>query len=215
MGKRTLTAVAVACALALASGCVGKKMFRENVETQDARSSSVESAVEANERRIADLRGETDSKIAALEGKTSQAVEVGQSAMTEARHASETAERAALGKLLWEVTLSDESVKFSFDRSQVPDEARAQLDSVIDRIKSYGKAVYVEIEGHTDSMGAEEYNWKLGASRATAVRDYLNSGGIPLHAINTISHGESNPIADNNTVEGRSKNRRVVIKVLE
>jgi outer membrane protein OmpA-like peptidoglycan-associated protein len=56
----------------------------------------------------------------------------------------------------------------------------------------------------------------LGLRRATAVRDYMHqSGGIPLHAINTISLGESNPVADNSNSEGRSQNRRVVVRVLE
>ena len=60
------------------------------------------------------------------------------------------------------------------------------------------------------------YNVTLGEKRALAVRNYLNQqGGIPLHAINTISYGESMPVADNTTPAGRSQNRRVVIRVLE
>ena len=84
------------------------------------------------------------------------------------------------------------------------------------KIKDYGKAVYVEIEGHTDNTGSDDYNQTLGLRRAGAVRDYLNqAGGIPLHAMNTISLGESNPVADNSTSDGRAQNRRVVVRVLE
>jgi outer membrane protein OmpA-like peptidoglycan-associated protein len=76
--------------------------------------------------------------------------------------------------------------------------------------------VYLEIEGHTDSTGSEAYNHTLGLRRADAVRDYLNrSGGIPLHAMSTISLGEGDPVADNSSSTGRSQNRRVVVRVLE
>ena len=90
------------------------------------------------------------------------------------------------------------------------------LDDLTGKIKDYGKAVYVEIEGHTDGTGSEDYNYTLGLRRATAVRDYLSqAGGLPLHAMNTISLGEGNPVADNSTSEGRAQNRRVVVRVLE
>lgn len=206
----------LAVALVASTGCVSKKLFRKNVEDTDARVGSAESAIEANERRIGDLKTETDSKIAALEGKTEKAVEVGNAAMSRAEEAAVAAEKAALGKLLWEVTLSDERVKFSFNQAALPDEARAILDDLVGRIKGYGKEVYVEIEGHTDNTGSETYNLALGEKRALAVRNYLTTeGGIPLHAINTISYGESRPVADNGTSDGRSQNRRVVIRVLE
>jgi outer membrane protein OmpA-like peptidoglycan-associated protein len=206
----------LAVALVASTGCVSKKLFRKNVEDTDTRVASAESAIESNERRIGDLKTETDSKIAALEGQTEKAVEVGNAAMSRADQAAEVAEKAALGRLLWSVTLSDERVKFSFNQAALPDEARAVLDDLAGRIKGYGKAVYVEIEGHTDNTGSQAYNMTLGAKRAMAVRDYLSKeGGIPLHAINTISYGESRPVADNDSSDGRSRNRRVVVRVLE
>ena len=198
------------------TGCVSKKAYRTNVEDTDVRVNSVESAVEANERRIGDLRTDTDSQIAALEGQTEKAVEVGATALVRADEAALIAEAAANGRLLWSTTLSDDRVKFTFGGARVPDEAAAVLDELADRIKGYNKALFIEIEGHTDNTGAEEYNMLLGEKRAMAVRNYLNQkGGIPLHAINTISYGESKPIADNSTPAGRSQNRRVVVRVLE
>ena len=83
-------------------------------------------------------------------------------------------------------------------------------------MKSLDKAVYLEIEGHTDNIGSEEYNKVLGEKRAEAVREYLSQkAGIPLHAMNIISYGEDKPVAENSTSSGRAQNRRVVIKVLE
>lgn len=206
----------IVIALVVSTGCVSKKVFRANVDETAARVDSAESGIEANERRIGSLKTETDSKIAALEGRTDQAVEIGKSADARATKAQEAAERAARGKLLWSVTLSDDRVKFSFNQAELPDEAKGMLDELCRKVKDYGKAVYVEVEGHTDSTGTDDYNYTLGLRRATTVRDYMNqAGGIPLHAINTISLGESVPVADNANSDGRAQNRRVVVRVLE
>lgn len=200
----------------ISSGCVSKKVFRANVDDTATRVDSAESGIEANERRIGDLKDETDSKIAALEGRTDEAVKIGKSAASKAAEAQDAAARAARGRLLWSVTLSDDRVKFTFNQADLPDEARGMLDELCEKVKSYGKAVYVEIEGHTDNTGTDEYNYTLGLRRAAAVRDYMHQGcGIPLHAINTISLGEGSPVKDNSTSEGRSQNRRVVVRVLE
>lgn len=198
------------------TGCVSKKLFRKNVEETDQRVAGVESGVEGNERRIEDLATETDTKIAEVRGTAERAVELGNQASVEAQKAQELAEKAARGKLLWEITLSDDSVRFSFDQAELPDAAKAKLDDLIAKVKAYDKAVYVEIEGHTDNIGSPEYNLTLGERRADAVKRYLNQAGrLPLHAINVISYGESQPVADNGTQDGRAQNRRVVIKVLE
>jgi outer membrane protein OmpA-like peptidoglycan-associated protein len=218
MRKRQVVMVALLAAVLVvaAPGCVSKKMFRSNVEDTDTRVGSMESAVEANERRISDLKSETDSRIAAVDSKADKAAQVGNAAMSKADQAAMAAEKAANGKLLWTVTLSDERVKFSFGEHSVPDDAATVLDDLAGKVKGYGKALYLEIEGHTDSTGSEEYNSLLAEKRAMAVRDYLNKhGGIPLHAMSTISHGESSPVADNSTPTGRAQNRRVVIRVLE
>jgi len=213
--------VAILCgllvvALVSSSGCVTKKLFRENVEETDVRVAAAESGIEANERRIDDLKSETDSKLAEVDGKAQRATEVGNSAMVRAAEAAEAADEAARGRLIWSVTLSDERVKFSFGQAAIPDEAKAVIDDLVGKIKAYGKAVFIEVEGHTDNTGGEDYNEALGLKRAMAVRNYMNKqGGIPLHAMNVISFGESQPVADNSTAEGRAQNRRVVIHVLE
>jgi outer membrane protein OmpA-like peptidoglycan-associated protein len=65
------------------------------------------------------------------------------------------------------------------------------------------------IDGHTDWVGAEEYNQTLSDNRAGAVRDYITSKGIDASRIVSTGHGETTPIADNKTAAGRQKNRRV------
>jgi len=215
--RKTVILVAIVLvALVAAPGCVTKKLFRKNVETTDARVTDVETAVEENERRIEDLGASTDSKISALEGKTQQAVELGTSASSKADAAATTAEKALRGRLLWEVTLTDQDVRFGFGEAMLSDGAKQKLDEIASKAKSLDKAVYIEIEGHTDNIGGEAYNMQLGEERAMAALRYLaENGGIPLHAMNAISLGESQPIADNGTKEGRAQNRRVVVRVLE
>jgi outer membrane protein OmpA-like peptidoglycan-associated protein len=77
------------------------------------------------------------------------------------------------------------------------------------------QGIYLEIQGHTDATGDPEYNLGLGEERAENVRRYLNREyQIPLHRIATVSYGETVPVADNATRDGRSANRRVVVVVL-
>lgn len=214
MRKRGLAIVVGVSLVAImaSTGCVTKKLFRKNVEDTNTRVTGVESAVEANERRLGDLGRETDSKIASVKTDAQRAQEIGSTALTEAKNA----EKLAKGKILWTITLSDDRVKFSFDQAKVPPAAAELLDDLAASVKEMNKSVYVEIEGHTDNIGSDQYNLRLGEKRAMAVLNYLHEkGSIPLHAINVISYGESKPVAENKTSKGRSQNRRVVVRVLE
>ena len=214
MGNRRvmLTAGMLALALLVVPGCVSKSTFQQNLEDTDARVTAVESAVEANGSKIDDLGKATDKKIDAVSGQADQAMQTGRQALTKAT----AAEKAAQGKLLWTVTITDDQVKFDFGKAELNSGAISTLDKLVGKAKSYGKAVYFEIEGHTDNVGAENLNYKLGLKRAMAVRDHLHqNGGVPLHAINLVSFGETRPVADNSSKEGRAQNRRVVIRVLE
>jgi len=199
-------------ALVASTGCVTKKAWKQNVAETDTRVKGVESGLESQEKRTTDLAHETDTRITEVKGTAEKAVELGSTALSKA----ESAEKAAKGKVLWTTTLSDDSVKFTFDGNKVPSEAQAILDDLASKVKGMDKGVYLEIEGHTDNIGSETYNEHLGELRAEAVRDYLaEKAGIPLHVMNVISFGESKPVAENNTREGRAKNRRVVVRVLE
>jgi outer membrane protein OmpA-like peptidoglycan-associated protein len=214
MFKRMGWTVAGVAALALvaSTGCVSKKVWKQNVAETDTRMKGVESGLETQEKRTTDLARETDGRITEVKGTAEKAVELGTTALSKA----ESAEKAARGKVLWTTTLSDDSVKFTFDGEKVPTEAQAILDDLASKVKGMDKGVYLEIEGHTDNIGSEDYNEHLGEMRAEAVRNYLaEKAGIPLHIMNVISFGESKPVAENNTREGRSKNRRVVVRVLE
>jgi len=214
MGNRwrmTLVGLLVLAVL-VAPSCVSNKKFDGSVEDTDSRIVAVESAVESNGRRIGDLRKDTDGRINSAESQASKALDVGNNALSQA----EAAAKAVQGRLLWTITLTDDKVRFPFGNAELSTDAIAILDELAGKIKAYGKALYVELEGHTDNVGADGYNTDLAYNRAMAVRNYLNqNGGIPLHAMNTISLGEDHPIADNSSRDGRAQNRRVVVRVLE
>lgn len=187
--------------------CATKKSVKKEVDRIDKEIGEVEGSVEANETRLK----EHDSKLGEHDTKITQLSRESQEALDRAN----SAERLAKGKLLYEVTLTDDAVRFGFDRSDLTDPAREVLENLITQLKAENRNVYIEIQGYTDAFGTEDYNMKLGEARAEAVRRYLAENGVPLHRISTISYGESRPVADNRNKAGRSKNRRVVVLVLE
>ena len=102
---------------------------------------------------------------------------------------------------------------FDFDKSVLKPAAKAKLDDLLDKIKSINLEVIIAI-GHTDSVGSDVYNNKLSMRRSNAVKAYLVSKGVDKTRIYTEGKGESQPVADNKTKEGRAKNRRVEIEVV-
>lgn len=103
---------------------------------------------------------------------------------------------------------------FDFDKSVLKLEGRQMLDGLIGKInKEFNLEVVIAV-GHTDSVGTDAYNMKLGQRRAEAVKAYMVSRGIEKNRVYTDSKGESQPVADNKTAQGRAKNRRVEIEVV-
>ena len=103
---------------------------------------------------------------------------------------------------------------FEFDKSDLHEQGKAELHELDEYIKSKGvKVVDINVIGHTDSLGSEEYNQGLSERRANSVMEYMVSEGIDASIIDVSGEGESNPIADNSTAEGQAKNRRVEIHV--
>jgi outer membrane protein OmpA-like peptidoglycan-associated protein len=105
---------------------------------------------------------------------------------------------------------------FKFRSVMLSDEAKAKIDEMFTGDKFDLKDAHFEIEGYTDNLGTKEVNDQVGLARAEAVRLYLGEQyEIPGNCIRVVSYGMEKPAADNSTPEGRAKNRRVVIKVVD
>lgn len=199
--RNKLWMVALALIVALGTtGCATKKYVRQETGAVGTRVDEVSGQVEEAQTRL-----DTHEQQIGETSKTAQ----------EALQRAIDAGKLAEGKLLYETVLTDDKVKFGFDTSDLSPEAKAAIDEFASQLKSQNAGVYIEIQGHTDSVGSEKYNEELGLLRAEAVRRYLSQQHqFPLHRINVISYGEAASVADNSTREGRSQNRRVAMVVL-
>ena len=200
--RNKLWMVALALIVALGvTGCATKKYVRQETGAVGTRVDEVQGQVEQAQTRL-------DTH----EQKIGEVSKTAQEALQRAMDAGKLAE----GKLLYETVLTDEKVKFGFDTSDLSPEAKAAIDEFANQLKAENQGVYIEIQGHTDSVGSEKYNEELGLLRAESVRRYLSQQHqFPLHRINVISYGETAAVADNSTREGRSQNRRVALVVLK
>lgn len=102
---------------------------------------------------------------------------------------------------------------FDFDKAVLKPEGKAKLDDLVGKVKDINLEVVIAV-GHTDATGPDGYNQKLSIRRSEAVKAYLVSKGIEKNRVYTEGKGEMQPVADNKTREGRSKNRRVEVEVV-
>ena len=228
MRKSLVAASLLSLTVAMAPACATKKFVRTEVGTVNSKVDTLSGTVEQTQSRIQQDEariGQVDQKAEAA-GKSAEAAQnSANQAATAARQVDTKVDKVAADinaniaagrKLVYEVTLSEDQGNFKFNKSDLPDEAKARLDAVVGQLKgTAGKDIYIEIEGHTDNVGGKETNYDIGMKRAEAVKEYLyTQHQIPLHKINVISYGEDKPVAPNNTRAGRAQNRRVVIRVL-
>ena len=207
----TTRCIAVLAALAVA-GCAKKSYVAREVGEVNKKVDAVSADVEKTQQRVQQTEVRIDSVDKSAQSGIGEAKSSASAAMTKA----EDAEKAAKGKLIYTVTLSNDKVHFPVNKHEISDEAKAMIDEAVGPLVSANKGVYFEIEGHTDSTGDPAYNFRLGEERAMAVRDYIaKQHAIALSRLSVISYGEEKPVVDNKTKEDRAQNRRVVIRILE
>ena len=103
-------------------------------------------------------------------------------------------------------------VNFDFDKYNIRPDAMPILDEAARTLKEYGD-VSISVDGYTDSIGTDAYNQRLSERRAKAVTDYLERQGVAGSRMTVRGFGKSNPVASNDTPEGRAQNRRVELIV--
>jgi len=187
-----ITAAALAISAISLGGCATEGYVDRHVATVDAKEQATQGQVDQHQAHLTSLDQTT------------------QDALQRATAAGKLAE----GKFLYSMVLSDDSVKFPVDSSKLSPEAEQRLMDFVEKLKTDNRNVYLEIQGHTDSIGANQINDRLGEERAEAVRLFMNQHGVALNRMATISYGEKDPVASNKTRVGRAQNRRVVLVVM-
>ena len=210
--SRFLLAVLLGFFLTSLPGCVATRNWvREHIQPMETRISAGEERLDQTDgkidgmgRRISEVDGrisQVDGRVTQVDAKTEQALQ---------RLANLRMERRLILDLR-------EGTHFGFNSSALPPDARKEIDGFLSDLKGEPNGLegtVFLVAGHTDSTGAEDYNYELGRKRADSVARYLVTQKMmdPLRVV-TVSYGENAPLADNKTREGRAKNRRVEILV--
>jgi peptidoglycan-associated lipoprotein len=225
MKKQMLAMSAFAVTLAVAPACATKGFVRTEVGQVNEKVATLGTSLEETQERVR----QNEAKISEVDQRAQQGVQKAEQSAQSAAQAAQAVDKKAdavnmraeaiekeARKLVFEVVLSDDNGKFKFGQAALAPETEAAIDQAAQQFKTTNdKAIFIEIEGHTDNVGDKKYNEQLGLTRAEAVKRYLyEKHQVPLHKMNVISYGEDKPVAPNNTRDGRAQNRRVVIKVL-
>jgi len=220
MRQLLVTIAAVSVMAGAGSACATKKFVRTQVDEVNGKVETMGQSLEATQQQTKENAG----RIVQVDQKADQAnsaAQTAQNSATQARSAADSAAskaaavEAASKRLIFQVVLNDAQGNFKLGKADLPDDVKAKLDELANKLKTDPEGNYIEIEGHTDNTGSKLTNDKLGMERAENVKRYLyETYQIPLHKINVISYGEEKPVAPNNNRAGRAQNRRVVIKVL-
>jgi outer membrane protein OmpA-like peptidoglycan-associated protein len=217
--------------LAATSGCASRKYVRSTVDNS---ADTLNGRIDTNEGEIKEVRDDVDkkvsgvdSKVSALDTRTTEGMSSlkgdVQNSDQHAAQAQSSADRAANGvnsldekfQNRNQFDVSDEkSIQFKVNSATLDKQYTDTLDEIANTLMQSPNSILV-LEGRTDSSGAKDYNVKLGERRVDAVKRYLVvEKGVPVYKIHDVSFGSEKPVAENNTREGREKNRAVVMTVM-
>jgi outer membrane protein OmpA-like peptidoglycan-associated protein len=223
-------AVLVAVAVVALMGCASKAYVREQVGGTDARLAQTSQRVDGQEARLRETTDQVDAGRKRLEGLDAKVGEVGTLALQaneragEARKTADDASSSARdieGRLSGRIAnrnryaaLDTRSVYFDFGRSELKDDAINALREVARALREDPNAV-LELRGHTDALGPDRANLALSRERVDAiVRFLVQKEGVELRRLHAVGLGKATPVADNNTRDGRARNRRVDVTLL-
>ena len=221
--NRTSLTLMLAAALVATIGCSSKNYVRQQTTPLINKSNELDDLTAKNSRDIKDVDQRAQAGIQAVQ---SRAAEIDQKAMAAGSNADK-AQLAANGAnqrvdALTNTVVNldnyrpvvETSVHFGFNKDNLSKQAREAIDQLAASVAGT-KGYIITVEGGTDSVGSEDYNYDLSERRANAVIQYLASEkNIPAHKIYLIGLGKDKPIDSNKTSEGRAKNRRVDIRLM-
>jgi len=220
------------------SGCATRQFVKHQVGTIEPQITEVRDAQSEQAERIDAVDRRAREGVATANQAGMAAVIAGNAAANAARNAADAERRAdtaqvsaqrAMNRIdsverelemrivnLDKYAVTDQKiVTFKFDSDELTNEAIYRLDDVAARVSDAKTGYMVELQGFTDSIGTEKYNFALSERRADSVVRYLVSKNVPLYRISIVGLGKANPVADNKTASGREQNRRVEIRILQ
>ncbi len=191
-----------------------------NSQRLDALATQARSAQEradATQAALPDLRermaaagtrlGDLDARFTALNQRLDDIARMAQ----EAYDATGLGQRKIFGKVVESITLTEDRTLFPINSPDLGEQDKAKLDALAQRMKALGTNYHLQIQGHTEGFGADDYNYALGKARAEVVKNYLKEkGGIPLLRMSVMSYGSLEAAGQ----VGRN-NRRIVVQVLQ
>jgi len=216
------------------SGCASRKYVRNQVSTLEPAIQEASNGVKENAERIdaVDRRAQQGVTAAgAADTKATQAQQAAQAANTAAQAAQRQADTAnqavsqannristietRLNSVNDNYTAAEtQTVTFRVNSSTLSNEGKATLDRIAMQVGGQRSGYMIELQGFTDNSGSENYNINLSQRRAESVLRYLVAKNVPLFRVAIVGLGEENPVAPNNTRQGRDQNRRVEVKLL-
>jgi len=221
--NRTSLTIMLALAMASTLGCASKKYVRNETTPLINKTNELDDLTAKNSRDIKDV----DARVqAGLQQVNSKTAEVDQKALAAGKSAdaAQTTANAAVQRVDSLTTavlnldnyrpVAETSVHFGFDKDNLTKKAKEALDQLAADIQNT-KGYIITVEGATDAVGSEDYNYGLSQRRADSVIQYLASEhNVPAHKIYLIGLGKDKPVDSNKTREGRAKNRRVDVHLM-
>ncbi len=217
--KKTQIA-AVLAGLVFLGGCATKRYVADRVDPVDKKVGDVDQKQQGTQKQL----DEAETKISAADEKATSADNRAGDALGRADAASKKSDqvrdqlRGELNDRISNLddykTAGDATVLFKFNSSELSDDAKQQLDTLVSGNISSAKRYFIAIQGFTDKVGPAEYNLQLSRRRAEAVQTYLvGAKNVPVYRIQIVGLGKDKPVNDQKTKDDREKNRRVEVTV--
>src|SRR5499427_7527745 len=220
--KSSLLVLLAGSAVMIGTGCTTKNYVKKQTQPIVDKSNDLDARTAKNNGAIHDVDTRAQQGIAGVNDKAAQADQKALDARSRADQAQTLATQAntradALANQVANLDnyrpVAETSVHFAFNKADLTAKAKTALDQLLAEVPNT-KGYLVVVEGDTDSVGSAKYNYKLSERRADSVVQYLSSKSIPAHKIYLIGLGKDHYAAENNTADGRAKNRRVEVRLM-
>jgi len=220
---RTSFIVLLAGSMAATMGCASKNYVKQQTTPLINKTNELDDLTAQNTKAIKEVDARTQAAIQDVNTKTAAVEQKTQAAAQQATDAQNLADTATRRVDVLQNTVAnldnyrvvtETSVHFAFDKDNLTKDAKSALDQLASDVANT-KGYIITVEGGTDSVGSEEYNYGLSQRRADSVIQYLASQhNIPAHKIYLVGLGKDKPADSNKTREGRAKNRRVDVRLM-